>query len=106
MQYIALFMYTKNMMLKQIFTEHKYIVDVINSCETEEQLESTRKWYIQAVSRWDFWFENVTLATYYRKYYDIITYVLKNIEDVISEKKSCFTEKTNVPKIKGFKQNE
>lgn len=99
-------MYTKNIMLKKIFTEHKYIVSVINSCETEEQLESARQWYIPVVSRWDFWFENVTLATYYRKYYDIIIYILKDIENVINTKRTCFSDKKCTPKIKGFKQNE
>lgn len=99
-------MYTKNIMLKKIFTEHKYIVSVINSCETEEQLKSARQWYIQAVSRWDFWFENVTLTTYYRKYYDIITYILKDIENVINIKKMCFSDNKYTPKIKGFKKYE
>lgn len=88
-------------MLKQIFKEHQYIITVINSCVTEEQLESTKVWYISAVGRWDYMFENVSTVTYYRRYYDIICFILEDIECTINKKKSAFA-KANIPKINGF----
>lgn len=89
-------------MLKQIFKEHKYIISVINSCITEEQLGSTKMWYISAVKRWDYLFENISVTTYYSKYYDIICFILEDIECAINEKKSAFS-KADIPKINGFK---
>lgn len=89
-------------MLKQIFKEHKYIICVIDSCITEEQLESAKTWYISAVARWDYMFENVSIATYYRKYYDIICFILEDIECTINKKKSTL-KKADIPKINGFK---
>jgi hypothetical protein len=90
--------------LSNIYQEFYYILRVLDSCETPEQFENTSNWIIQIMNKWEYIFLPISQKEYDKKYIDIMSYLINNINASIENKRlELFPEQPQNIVVKGFR---
>jgi hypothetical protein len=90
--------------LSNIYQEFYYILRVLDSCETPEQFENTSNWIIQIMNKWEYIFLPIPQKEYDKKYIDIMSYLINNINVSIENKRlELFPEQPQNIVVKGFR---
>lgn len=76
--------------LQKVFQDSYHIRRVLNSCETEEQLQNAYNWINGIFDKWSFLFQDIAISTYYRYYKSDVTNVIEEIRDCYIECKEFF----------------
>lgn len=81
--------------LQRIFQDAYHIKRVLNSCETEEQLQNVNHWVNEIIENWALGFENLSVAAYYRYYKDIVKTTIEELHNMYVEKVEFFNNINN-----------
>lgn len=81
--------------LQRIFQDAYHIKRVLNSCETEEQLQNVNRWVNEIIEHWTLGFENLSVAAYYRYYKDIVKTTIEELHNMYVEKVEFFNNINN-----------